>query len=218
MTSDGASGKWQRDQSITIQRKKETVWDGKTWQISFGNTMFYELENQSDVPPDADFKVCNYCSANKGRKLTAPKSCAACSQGTGPCQHNAGNDWIQCQGKGAFKECPAGMTDCTPTTTNTASVHMGRCDEQPLDCTPAPITDNAFSVPDNTCPRHVCVTGGDDRILGEYVEDIKDGQETSGDFLRDGVPRYVHAKCVAVPAGSFAEKETTTKLARRSER
>jgi len=76
-----------------------------------------------------------------------------------------------------------------------ATISEGRCDGKPLTCTPMAITPNLpYDVPENPCPRVYCVTNGDSRINGDYCEDIKDKGETSGDFLRDGVPRYVKCK------------------------
>ena len=64
----------------------------------------------------------------------------------------------------------------------------------------------AYDVPENPCPRIYCVTNGDERTNGDYWEDIKDKGETSGDFLRDGVPRYVKCR----PKQMFVEKPATS--------
>mmetsp|Transcript_10736 Transcript_10736/g.25616 ORF Transcript_10736/g.25616 Transcript_10736/m.25616 type:complete len:623 (-) Transcript_10736:88-1956(-) len=142
----GIPGRLHRDESITMQRRAATAFDGPMWEITFGNTMFYEVESATDTPPETKFGRCRHCSALKD---------------------------------------------------SVATVTEGRCDALPVMCTPAPIQKNAFSVPSNTCPRHFCVRDADERVAGDYVEDIKDNGETSGDYLRDGVPRYIRALCTA---------------------
>jgi len=77
-----------------------------------------------------------------------------------------------------------------------ATITEGPCEGgESLLCTPlAIVPDQPYDVPENPCPRVWCVTTADALVSGEYWEDIKDNGETSGDFLRDGVPRYIQAK------------------------
>jgi len=70
-----------------------------------------------------------------------------------------------------------------------AVITEGHCDGRPLDCVPHTIVPNLpFDVPVNPCPRFYCVTSADSQVAGEYAED-------TGNFLRDGVPRYVKVGC-----------------------
>jgi hypothetical protein len=40
------------DEFITIQRAAATIWDpAARWEISYGNTKFYEFYSDSDTPP-----------------------------------------------------------------------------------------------------------------------------------------------------------------------
>jgi len=40
-------------------------------------------------------------------------------------------------------------------------------------------------------PKFFCLSNADSRVAGQYVEDVQDNGELAGDFLRDGVSRYL---------------------------